>query len=330
MSNLLINPADIQFEDLRNVAGYVAMSALPIAAGVFCRDVVSRPETSVRGIGGGDDVALGVGAEERKGRFGSTLRRHASVLLGSAGVAVAGITLLGPVTEYEVQTPGSDAVLVVDYSSSMQLTEDMEGGISRSTTVENALSDVSSRIDDMHVIVYGANSATLPAETELSELSDAVASAEIDPNGLALETALSDAQNIIEGAGEGTRNVVVVSDGIIEDKLAVRNTLTEMTEQGISVSAIVPGTEDGTYVTSEYQQVPFPSGATIEPFENLIGVEVNQTTQASAITVAVENGINKDATTTETRPVRTFLYTGLSFIFGGLLVAMRDKRQKRF
>lgn len=331
------NPLNIvegmTFEDARNRAAYAVMATLPVSAIAATVDHFRSSKTTEPGMTGHDVELTGVVHNEHKGRLGASTRRWGAYLIVAAGFSLAGVHMLDPVADAEVTIEDSTTLLIIDQSNSMRYTADMGDSLTRSVAVNTALEiavhDVSPKIG-IGAITYGATSETAaPVSTDRNVLLEAIKNSGVDPNGIALADALHDARNVLAGQSGETKNLVVVTDGIVDNKDEVSKELQEAVAAQENVTIIVTGTEGGSYVRTQFDTEPTPSSATTEAFNGIEGITVIQVTTTDEIANNIENSIKKTTIETVKKPFTLFKNAAIVLVGLGMAGLGLQKLRKR-
>lgn len=241
------------------------------------------------------EVTSGVAAPEqleRKHRLGGA---NTTVLLG--GLAAA--TLFLPMTyETNEQDTAAEAVVVVDESSSMLYTSDMEEGQTRHAATLGALDELSEDYDGRLAIVQAASGTEIATNmsndwaTRLPTLEEPT----LDPNGGDVLQAIDEGANLLSRDEEGNRAgaLTVVTDGTVSAApKEIDKAITKLESEGVAVQVIMPGTTDASYKRGSVE-----AGSSIQPqmFES---TEAAVVTSSDELAEALDQGITSEAAYTE-------------------------------
>jgi hypothetical protein len=246
------------------------------------------------------------------------------------GSAALGVSMMGPTLDREVPVPDAAAVIIVDDSTPMRLTQDMENEETRRLSTQNGLRLAFPLPEDLSVGVvnFGAEAeVALGLSLDRELLIEAIDEQNSDPTSSNLADALKSAQDIFEGytVQDAPRAVVVMTDGGVDDPDGVREQLTLLASEGIDVSVIVTGTEDGSFKRTPYDEQSIDSSIETAPFSDINGVDVVTVNSSQQIGNELVDGFDDISTATETSPAGFSKYLriggavamGIGF-FGGL------------
>jgi len=330
---------EVSFEDARNIGAWVVMATLPATVAVASYDYFVKPKSTIEGIKGSDDDLLPEAARVNNGRLWNRVKLWAPPIAGSLGLSLLGVQALDPelTNEYEVEETLSTQVLnVVDASTSMRLTTDMDGDTSRLDIVDEIIANSARALPDgveMGSIVFGANvEVDIPLTRDINELVGGVDRSMVDPNGGSLVEALELAESVLGGsstiAGE---SLAVFTDGTVETPGSAANIIESIADDGKKVTIVLTGTNDGSFERSEFDAEPTDSSVKSGPFNGLDdheNITVVQTTNVAVAQQLIGDTITTTKTITEKEPVVIFGTIGVPLIMLAGLSWLRRTRKR--
>ncbi|MDO8265984.1 MAG: vWA domain-containing protein [Candidatus Saccharibacteria bacterium] len=331
--NQVQNIDSLSFEDARNTAAYIGMAVLPAITGVAVLDYFRTPRTDADSLKGADPELLGeVVDDERSGRFKSRFGRWGSPMLIGLGISVASLSLLAPTTEHETTITGTKTLMVVDGSYSMSETTDMSNpNQTRLSAVMDSIATSSRSFPKdlmAGTVVFGNNAEVFaPLTTDRTLLTGDVDSSKIDPNGGALNQAVSLGDSILSGSDNSTgqSTMFIFTDGTVDSPDLASAEIQSVAEKGTKVVLVMPGTSDGNYIRSQYDS-PIPSGVQNIQFEELDAlenVEIVTTNDESEIQNVIDNRINIQTKRTERKSTNIFTLAGGLLASAGFMSNIR-------
>jgi Ca-activated chloride channel family protein len=180
-------------------------------------------------------------------------------------LAILVVAFAQPTHEVKVPRERATVVLAIDTSLSMEATDVKPDRISAAKAAATSfLDDVPAEVNVGLVSFSGTSQLEVAPTTDRQVVADAIANLELGEGtaiGSAIDTSL-DALETVPPAPDGSlvpAAVVVMSDGTTTMGVANGDAAERAIEQGVPVSTIAFGTEDGTVVigeTGEVVQVP--------------------------------------------------------------------------
>lgn len=192
-------------------------------------------------------------------------RRHLTAALQLVALATLVMAFAQPTREVKVPRERATVMLAIDTSLSMEATDVAPDRISAAKAAATSfLDDVPAEVNVGLVSFDGDARLRVAPTTDRQAVADAIAELDLGEGtaiGSAIDTSL-DALETVPPAPDGSvvpAAVVVMSDGTTTMGVANEEATQSAIEQGVPVSTIAFGTEDGTVVigeTGEIVQVP--------------------------------------------------------------------------
>lgn len=350
ITSQLMNLDSISFEDAKNTAAYIGMTAFPVALAVLSVDYFRNPMSKQEGLRGAEADSLTQVSEMRDGRLKKRTAQWGSTLLITAGISTLALNLMDPQIEYPADVSDVESVTVIDASKTMKKTEDMipVNNADNNSEVENSVDitrlgviiDLANTLNDVYpsdlksgIFTFGENVEQITPVVTTRETISAESFDAINDNGGSLAEAIKSAGNALSNDEvAGGRQVLVFTDGTVDNPEAAIAEIEELDAEGIKVLLALTGTEEGSYFNSEFDLEPYPSGVQSSPLstvDELENVDVVESNDPAVIRQAVEDILNQTTKTTEKRPTDIFRYAGFGLIGAGLVnLAVRTWKRK--
>jgi hypothetical protein len=142
---------------------------------------------------------------------------------------------------------------------------------------------------------------------------------QVDPNGVHIVDAIDRAASLLPRNAQGKREgtVVLLSDGTIsESQSDIATEASKLTQEGVRLKAIVPGTPGGTY-TSRISHRAVPAAAESQAFSSFGAQNVIEAKDAATVRSAIAQEIADAGTSHERHPSYLIgMLGGLAFAYG--------------
>ncbi len=252
--------------------------------------------------------------EHRTGRGTKSL-----AALGMVSIGALSFWAAGPTTERTVPNPDAQAIIVEDHSYTMTRTTDMDGGVSRFDAITAAVNESLAKTPanlKIGLVGFGANVNAYAPTNNHNLIDSELYKPVTDQNGNDIVDAMDRAISYFV-PGKNTHNeIVVASDGTIDDQTGLNAKIKEAKHNGIDVKVIVPGRRGSTYKVNKYSQ-PVPSDIGPEVFNKVGSNNIHVETSQAKITAQLETALKDTATHKEKKP-----YQPAGWLAGASLVAL--------
>lgn len=188
-------------------------------------------------------------------------RRHLTAVVQLLALATLVVAFAGPAHDVKVPRERATVMLAIDTSLSMEATDVRPDRISAAKAAATSfLDDVPDAVNVGLVSFDGQARLHVAPTTDRRAVADAIASLELGEGtaiGSAIDTSL-DALGTVPPAPDGAAvpaAIVVMSDGTTTMGVANEDAAARAVEEGVPVSTIAFGTDDGTVVIGETNEV---------------------------------------------------------------------------
>ena len=194
-------------------------------------------------------------------------RRHLTFALLLAGLAVLSVGVARPTASVKVPRDRASVMLAIDVSESMQATDVLPSRIDAAKTAAKTFADILPGQINLGLVKFGGSaSVVLPPTIDRDAMKNSIDSLDLEDStaiGDAVYAALDalstfEKSSTAKGDTPAPRRIVLMSDGANNKGRSVTDAIAEAKAEGVPVSTIAFGTDNGT-VTIDGESIPVPA-----------------------------------------------------------------------
>ncbi len=194
-------------------------------------------------------------------------RRHLTFALLLAALAVLSVGVARPTAAVKVPRDRATVMLAIDVSESMQATDVLPTRIDAAKAAAKTFADILPKQINLGLVKFGGSaSVVLPPSLDRDAMKTAIDGLELENSTAIGDAVLAsldsmdtfDKSTTAKGDKPPPRRIVLMSDGANNKGHSVSDAITAAKADGVPVSTIAFGTDDGT-VTIDGETVPVPA-----------------------------------------------------------------------
>ncbi len=259
-------------------------------------------------------------------------RRHLTFALLLIGLAVLSVGVARPTASVKVPVDRASVMLAIDVSESMQATDVLPTRIAAAKTAAESFADILPAPINLGLVKFGGSaSVVLPPTTDRDAMKNSISTLQLEDS-----TAIGDAvfaaldaldsfakSSTVSGDKPAPRRIVLMSDGANNKGRSVTDAIAAAKADGVPVSTIAFGTQNGT-VTIDGEQIPVPADrATLNQLATQTGGSFHTATSEQELATVYKDIGSQIGYTKAHRDISwRFLVIGLLFAFAAAASSM--------